>query len=206
MNDQGIHMKRGGLVEKVVLGLGLLGLLAGWEGALANSALAQKHEELFTPYLIASAAIPSIPSGDFPITSPRGESDVLKETKSSPSSGLLGTAVRLVKRGQYGSAIVLLEPYKTRDDFLTLHALGVAYVRTERNGEAYETLLRAHKLNPSVPGPLLPAALACARMARQCDEYRQLALNYIALGGKFTKFADRIAHHVPFTIVLRKRS
>jgi hypothetical protein len=43
-------------------------------------------------------------------------------------------------------------------------------------------------------------------MARSCDEYRRLALDYIALGGKFKKFADKIANHQPFTLVLPRRS
>jgi tetratricopeptide (TPR) repeat protein len=116
------------------------------------------------------------------------------------------TVVRLIKEGHYRSAIVLLEPYRTKDDFLTQHAIGVAYVRVGRNQEAYEALLHAHRLNPTVAAPLLPAALACARMAKQCDDYRSLALEYRALGGKFTRLADKIANYLPITLTFSRRS
>jgi hypothetical protein len=188
---------------KLILGLGLWFFVFGWAGAFTAPAIAQEAtEELFTPYLVASAAIPSSPE----LTSiPRSDLSVQVDPKS-PYAILLKTAVRLVKRGHYGWAIALLEPYRDREDFLTLHALGVAYVRLERNSEAFDILARAHRLNPMAPGPLLPAALACVRMARTCDDYRRLALDYIALGGKFRRFADRIANHQPFTLILPKRS
>jgi tetratricopeptide (TPR) repeat protein len=117
---------------------------------------------------------------------------------------LVRSAILMVKQGEYTEAIALLEPYRARDDFSMLHALGVAYVRTQRNEEAYDALLRAHHLNPSEAGPLLPAALACARMARSCDNYRQLALEYKALGGKFVWFADKIANFQPVELVKPK--
>jgi hypothetical protein len=113
--------------------------------------------------------------------------------------------VRLVKRGEYTEAIALLEPHQEAADFALLHTLGVAYVRTQRNPEAYAVLIRAHHLNPQDPGPLLPAAMACARMAKSCDEYRNLALAYKERGGKFVRLADKIAAYQPVTLVLPKR-
>jgi hypothetical protein len=113
--------------------------------------------------------------------------------------------IRLVKRGEYAEAISLLEPYRETPDFSLLHALGIAYLRTQRNQEAYDILLRAHALRPNEPGPLLPAALACARMARTCDEYRRLALEYKERGGKFGRLADKIAEYQPVTLTLPKR-
>ena len=119
---------------------------------------------------------------------------------------IMHTVVLLIKEGHYRSAIALLEPYRTKDDFLTQHAIGVAYVRVGRNQEAYEALLRAHQLNPTAAAPLLPAALACARMAKRCDDYRSLALEYTARGGKFTRLADKIANYLPITLTFSRRS
>ena len=113
--------------------------------------------------------------------------------------------IRLVKRGEYAEAISLLEPHRDAANFSLLHALGIAYVRTQRNQEAYDVLLRAHNLNPEDPGPLLPAALACARMAKSCDEYRRLALQYKERGGKFIRLADKIADYQPITLSIPKR-
>lgn len=113
--------------------------------------------------------------------------------------------IRLVKRGEYAEAISLLEPYRETPDFSLLHALGIAYLRTKRNQEAYDVLIRAHTLRPDEPGPMLPAALACARMAKTCDEYRRLALGYKDRGGKFGRLADKIAEYQPVTLTLPKR-
>jgi hypothetical protein len=113
--------------------------------------------------------------------------------------------VRLVKRGAYAEAISLLEPYRETPDFSLLHALGIAYLRTQRNQEAYDVLIRAHALRPDEPGPMLPAALACARMAKTCDEYRRLALEYKERGGRFGRLADKIAEYQPVTLTLPKR-
>lgn len=113
--------------------------------------------------------------------------------------------IRLVKQGEYAEAIALLEPHRDVAEYSLLHALGIAYVRTQRNREAYDILLRAHSLKPEEPGPLLPAALACARMAKSCDEYRRLALQYKELGGRLVRFADRIAEYQPITLSAPKR-
>jgi len=85
-----------------------------------------------------------------------------------------------------------------------LHALGVAYVPVNRNQEAYDLLLRAHALRPTIAAPLLPAALACVKMARTCDAYRELALEYTQRGGRLVRFADKIANHLPRTLVMRR--
>lgn len=201
VEDKRMRRRRHGLRARLWLGLGLIGAMAGWEGAASQPALAQYvTEELFSPYIVSRLLPPA--------------SDRLSDSPSDPGSlpfaggappGVVERGVRLVKQGQYAQAITLLEPYRVQDDFLTLHALGVAYVRTNKNQEAYEVLLRAHHLRPYVAGPLLPAALACARIARRCDDYRALALDYIALGGKFNRFAVRIANHQPFTIASPRR-
>lgn len=164
-------------------------------------AFAQDNEELFTPYLVASL----FPSGEKLVSESRSEVARLADGGSDQLS-TVRTGVRLIKQGEYTKAITLLEPYRAEPDFLTLHALGVAYVRVQRNAEAYDVLLRAHKLNPGVAGPLLPAALACARIAKRCDQHRDLALEYLALGGKFKKFAEKIANYFPLTLLLPRRS
>ena len=193
--------RRHGLRSRLWLGLGLIGAMTGWDGAASQPVSAQYiSEELFSPYIVARLLPPA--------------SDRLSDSPSDPGSlpfaggappGVVERGVRLVKQGQYAQAITLLEPYRVQEDFLTLHALGVAYVLTNKNREAYEILLRAHQLRPQVAGPLLPAALACARIARRCYDYRALALDYIALGGKFNRFADKIANHQPFTFALPRR-
>lgn len=206
MMDRNRHRGRKGLNLRALLSLGLCGVMGGWLSILSQPALAADiHEEIFTPYLIASLIPPTQGLFSDPRTDP-GPLAYAGPSLRSVDPVLVRMGVRLIKRGEYGQAIALLEPYKFQDDFLTLHALGVAYVRTDRNIEAYNILLRAHRLNPTIAGPVLPAALACARMARSCDEYRRLALEYIALGGKFKKFADKIANHQPFTLLFTKRS
>ena len=181
--------------------LGLIVTAIAWSGAFASSAFVRDDEELFTPYLVASLQ----PVDRDLVSSWQRTPSVLTDVGDSlPSLVVIGA--RLVKRGEYAKAITLLEPQRYGQSFLALHALGVAYVRMYRNAEAYEILLRAHRLNSSIAGPLLPAALACARMASRCDDYRRLALEYGALGGKFRKFADKIANHQPFTLVPPKRS
>jgi hypothetical protein len=110
-----------------------------------------------------------------------------------------------VKDGQHEKAIELLEPLRSEEHFTLLHALGIAYLREERNRDAYEILMRAHRLRPSVAGPLLPAALACARMATHCHAYRELAIQYKALGGKFTRLADNIEYYVPYELRKKKQ-
>jgi hypothetical protein len=183
----------------IVAGLLMAALAAG---PAVVSAATLESDELFVPYLTA-AVRPNSRAATSPLVAA-----VTPDGGSVPGDfdQTVRVAVRLVKQGQYATAIRLLEPYRTTDDFLLLHALGVAYVRTDRNPEAYETLLRAHHLNPSVAAPLLPAALACARMARRCDEYRHLALAYKERGGKFTRFADKIASHLPLTLNFTRRS
>jgi hypothetical protein len=167
----------------------MLVMLGVWGGG----ARASQPEELYSPFLPA-ARTAALRPGEQPGDTPGLGQDTRVEA-----------AVSLVRRGEYVRAVEILEPYGASDDFLALHALGVAYVRLGRNQEAYTTLLRAHHLRPAVPGPLLPAALACARMARTCDDYRELALTYKARGGKFTRFADRIASHLPITISFPRR-
>jgi tetratricopeptide (TPR) repeat protein len=110
--------------------------------------------------------------------------------------------VSLVRQREYARAVQRLEPYREIDHFTLLHALGIAYVRLDRNEEAYAALLRAHALRPEVAAPLLPAALACVKMARTCDAYRDLAREYKELGGQLVRFADKIAYHVPVALVM----
>lgn len=183
---------------RLTLGFAVLALIALWPAVVP--AATQDSEELFTPFVVAKNALPPM------------DQSILVPSSGQPDPGpieyqqIIRTVVLMIKEGHYRSAIVLLEPYRTKDDFLTQHAIGVAYVRVGRNQEAYEALLRAHRLNPTAAAPLLPAALACARMAKRCDDYRSLALEYRALGGKFTRLADKIANHLPITLTFSRRS
>ena len=181
------------------LGLAVLVLIAPWPAVL--QAAAQDSEELFSPFFVAKNALPPMDQ------SLLARSDGQREPPGPIEyQQIMRTVVRLIKEGHYRSAIALLEPYRAKDDFLTQHAIGVAYVRVGRNQEAYEALLHAHRLNPTVAAPLLPAALACARMAKRCDDYRSLALEYTARGGKFTRLADKIANYLPITLTFSRRS
>jgi hypothetical protein len=192
------HEQRPQPMRKLLFGLAAIGLMLYGSGP--SLTLAQDAEELFSPFTVAAKTPLSAPT---PAAPPAGQPES-PTTIGYPDT--VKTALLLIKRGQYSSAIGLLEPLREQDDFLTLHALGVAYVRTKRNQEAYHTLLRAHQLRPAIAAPLLPAALACARMAKRCDDYRRLALEYKALGGKFTRFADKIANHLPITLTFTRRS
>ena len=183
---------------RLALGLAVLALIAFWPAVLP--AATQDSEELFTPFVVAKNALPPMDQ------SLLARSDGQRDPDPIEYQQIIRTVVLLIKEGHYRSAIALLEPYRTKDDFLTQHAIGVAYVRVGRNQEAYEALLRAHRLNPTAAAPLLPAALACARMAKRCDDYRSLALEYRARGGKFTRLADKIANHLPFTLTFSRRS
>ena len=138
------------------LGLTMLVLITFWPAV--QPAAAQDSEELFTPFFVAKNALPSVDQSLLPRFDGRREPPGPIEYQQ-----IMRTAVQLIKEGHYRSAIVLLEPYRTKDDFLTQHAIGVAYVRVGRNQEAYEALLHAHRLNPTAAAPLLPAALACTR-------------------------------------------
>jgi hypothetical protein len=178
----------------------MIAALMLWSIGAPGLASAQENEELYSPFMVAARIAP--PSG---LTEPLAESRMAFRSLGDTQGERVRAAIGLVKRGEYAYAVEILEPYSATDDFLALHALGVAYVRLARNREAYELLLRAHRLRPAVPGPLLPAALACARMARTCDDYRDLALTYKARGGKFTRFADRIASHLPITLAFPRR-
>jgi tetratricopeptide (TPR) repeat protein len=186
--------------RRPTIAMALMGAIAWWGGVSAPMALAGDAEELFVPYRTAGLLQLRMPAQP----PPRSGSSV-EEGGERPDRSLVAAGIRLIREREYARAIALLEPFKSQDDFLTLYALGVAYVRTHRNAEAYDVLLRAHKLNPSIAGPLLPAALACARMAKRCDDYRKLAQDYVALGGKFRKFADKIASHQPYALALPKR-
>jgi tetratricopeptide (TPR) repeat protein len=179
------------------LPFGLLGALLWW-GAEIQPAFAQAAQAgtpADVPILLLGAETPPHVQGGA----------ASEEFDEAVFRALVRTSILLVKQGNYAQAIVLLEPYRAKDDFSMLHALGIAYVRTERNEEAYDTLLRAHQLNPNEAGPLLPAALACARMAKRCDAYRQLALEYMARGGKFVRFADKIANFQPVALVNKSK-
>lgn len=156
---------------------------------------AQEEEEIFSPYLASKRAPKWDESRFAALASPLADASDAARFAETVRTGIL-----LVKNGQYAKAVELLEPYRTKDSFVVLHALGVAYVRMNRNQEAYDSLIRAHTLRPNIPGPLLPAALACAKMARRCYDYRDLALEYKKLGGRFIRLADRIAYHVPYTL------
>jgi tetratricopeptide (TPR) repeat protein len=178
----------------------LAGAVSLWIGGSARVALANESEELFLPYQVASLAQPGqerIPGNG------SGERMVIHGETVDPNAAAKG--VQLVKQREYSKAIAVLEPLRSQPDFLVLHALGVAYVRTRRNAEAYDVLRRAHELRPNVPGPLLPAALACARMAPRCHDYRELALEYIQLGGRFKKLAEKIANHQPLALMMFRR-
>jgi len=189
------------VIQRLSFAILLVAMTVGWSRASAPAGVVRDTEELFTPYLVASLQ----PADRDTLISWQTKPSVLADAGDSPPS-LAVIGARLVKRGEYATAVTLLEPQRYGQNFLALHALGVAYVRLYRNAEAYEILVRAHALNPSIAGPLLPAALACARMASRCDGYRRLALEYMTLGGKFKKFADKIANHQPFTLVPPKRS
>jgi len=181
------------------LGLAVLALIAFWPAMLP--AATQDGEELFTPFIVATNTLSPMDQSLLAL------SDVQREPPGPIEyQQIMHTVVLLIKEGHYRSAIALLEPYRAKDDFLTQHAIGVAYVRVGRNQEAYEALLRAHQLNPTAAAPLLPAALACARMAKRCDAYRSLALEYAARGGKFTRLADKIANYLPITLNFSRRS
>ena len=185
--------------RRLALGLAVLPLIVFWPAVLP--AAAQDSEELFTPIIVAKNAMPPMDQ------SLLARSDVQREPPGPIEyQQVMHTVVLLIKEGRYQAAIALLEPYTTKDDFLTQHAIGVAYVRVGRNQEAYEALLHAHRLNPTAAGPLLPAALACARMAKRCDDYRSLALEYTARGGKFTRLADKIANYLPIRLTFPRRS
>jgi len=190
-----------GSIQRVSLAPLLIAMTIGWSSASTPSAVVRDNEELFTPYRVASLQ----PADRDLLSSRQFKPPVLADAGDALPS-LVVVGARFVKRGEYVRAIAVLEPLRYGQNFLALHALGVAYVRLYRNAEAYEILVRAHRLNSSIAGPLLPAALACARMASRCDEYRRLALEYVALGGKFKKFADKIASHQSFTLVPPKRS
>jgi tetratricopeptide (TPR) repeat protein len=200
MREKKIATRWRGLDASILVCLGLIGAIAGCGGVATRSAFTQETEELFTPPVAASC----VPSGRGPSSIPFSETGTQRGgEKALPDPARTG--IRLVKEGEYAKAIALLEPHRAHGDFAALYALGVAYLRTERNMEAYEVLLQAHRLNPSTPGPLLPAALACARVAKRCDDYRRLAIQYKALGGRFTKLADKVANHQPLTLILPRR-
>jgi hypothetical protein len=42
-------------------------------------------------------------------------------------------------------------------------------------------------------------------MAKSCDEYRRLALQYKERGGKFIRLADKIADYQPITLSIPRR-
>jgi tetratricopeptide (TPR) repeat protein len=177
----------------------LMVVLATWIHGTPSfaSSFANDSGEFFAPVVIASAksTLAEIAMGPN-----QGAEDALDARVKYQQ--LVRSGVEMIKQGQYAEGIALLEPYRQNDDFLTLHALGVAYVRIGRNQEAYDILIRAHLLNPTVAAPLLPAALACARMARHCDDYRRLALEYKELGGALTRLADRIASYDPYRLAV----
>jgi len=162
---------------------------------LAPVVVLAAEEEIFSPYL-AFRRLSDAEESRFAALRPSNPD----ETDAARLAETVRAGVLLVKYGQYDKAIELLEPYRIKEQFTLQHALGVAYLRTNRNREAYESLVRAHYQRPTVAGPLLPAALACAKMSRTCDDYRDLALEYKRLGGKFTRMADRIVYHVPIAL------
>jgi hypothetical protein len=182
------------VLRRILLGIACVTLGLGAPSALAKDHTVKEDEELYTPYQIVKR-LPSWEESSLVVLRP-AETDAARVTESIRAGALL------VKYGQPDKALEYLEPLRSMDHFTLQHALGVAYVRLNRNQEAYDSLMRAHLMRPSVAGPLLPAALACARMARRCYEYRDLALEYRRLGGRFLRMADRIAYHVPY--VLRK--
>jgi tetratricopeptide (TPR) repeat protein len=183
----------------LALRLAVLALIVAWPAVLL--AAAQDSEELFTPFFVAKNTLPPMDQSLLARSDGQREPSDPIEYQQTMRTGIL-----LIKEGHYQAAIALLEPYRAKEDFLIQHAIGVAYVRVGRNQEAYEALLHAHRLNPTAAAPLLPAALACARMAKQCDDYRSLALEYRARGGKFTRLADKIASYLPITLTFSRRS
>jgi hypothetical protein len=186
-----IRARQAVLCLATAIGAALVLTLGGLMPALA----AQEDEEIFSPYL-ASRQLPDVEESRFAALRPSSTD----ETDAARLAETVRTGVLLVKYGQYDKAIEILEPYRIKDQFTLQHALGVAYLRSNRNQEAYDSLIRAHNLRPNVAGPLLPAALACAKMFRRCDDYRDLAVQYKKLGGRFTRLADRIAYHVPYAL------
>lgn len=188
--------------RKLLIRFTLVLVLATWIHGTASlaSSLAKDSEEFYTPSVVASAK--SMPPENAMDASQEAGDEV--DVRVSHQQ-LVRSGAELIKQGRYAEGIAVLEPFRESDDFLTLHALGVAYVRTGRNQEAYDILIRAHMLKPTVAAPLLPAALACARMARRCDDYRRLALEYKALGGELTRLADKIASHVPYKLDVTNR-
>jgi hypothetical protein len=182
--------------EKIALHLtAAIGIAALFIIAGIALAAEQEGEELFSPYLFSKR----VPAGDESWIASLRPTDPA-EADAARFAETVRTGVLLVKYGKYQTAADILEPFRTREHFTLLHALGVAYVRLNRNQEAYDVLVRAHALRPSIAGPLLPAALACAKMSRRCYEYRDLALEYKKLGGRFTRMADRIVYHVPYAL------
>lgn len=168
---------------------------------LAPGVLRAAEEEEVSPSDAPSREL-SMPGASDPAS---GDPAPLPETDPARLAEAVQSGVLLVKGGQHEQAIELLEPYRDEPHFTLLHALGIAYLRSDRNRDAFQALMRAHQLRPTAAGPLLPAALACARMARVCDEYRELAMKYKALGGKFTRLADKIEQHVPYELQRRQR-
>lgn len=172
--------------------IGLAGLFClvgpGWS-------LAQEQEEIFSPYLAAKR----MPEREESILSALRGADATQPARFAET---VRSGVLLVKHGRYDEAIELLEPHRGMEQFTLLHALGVAYLRSNRNQEAYDVLMQAHRLRPDAAGPLLPAALACVRMPRTCYAYRDLARQYKEQGGRFVRLADKIRYHVPY--MLRK--
>jgi len=206
--------RRPGNIGGAALLFSLMTLFLCGAGIAPRSALAQPPDQPFPSAATIPADLESSPEirldeevwpADLE-SSPdiRLDEEILPD-KTITLHSLTRRGIRLVKRGEYAEAISLLEPHRDAADFSLLHALGIAYVRTQRNQEAYDVLLRAHNLNPEDPGPLLPAALACARMAKSCDEYRRLALQYKERGGKFVRLADKIADYQPITLSIPKR-
>ena len=156
-----------------------------------------REEELFSPYLGKKRGLAELQTDT---DAALARLQTLAPADPTYRAEMLRAGVLLVKSGRHAEAVALLEPSRPLDQFTLLHALGVAYLRTHRNRDAYDTLLRAHRLRPEVAGPLLPAALACARMPRICDDYRTLAERYTAMGGRFTRLAERIRYHVPYRL------
>jgi tetratricopeptide (TPR) repeat protein len=210
--------RRTGNIEGAALLFSLMTLFLCGAGFAPRSALAQPPDEPSRSAATIPADLESSP--EIRLDEDEDEDVLPADLESSPEirpdeevlpdktitlHSLTQKGIRLVKRGEYAEAISLLEPHRDAANFSLLHALGIAYVRTQRNQEAYDVLLRAHNLNSEDPGPLLPAALACARMAKSCDEYRRLALQYKERGGKFVRLADKIADYQPVTLSIPKR-
>jgi len=183
--------ERGG-IRRLLGGLLVLLSLGG-----PAQGLAQGDEELFSPYLGKTRGLAELQAQ---AAEALARLQTLAPADPTYRAETVRTGVLLVKSGRHADAVALLEPSRPLAQFTLLHALGVAYLRTHRNQDAYDTLLRAHQLQPTVAGPLLPAALACARMPRTCDDSRLLVQEYLALGGRFTRLADRIRYHVPYRL------